>query len=568
MYDRRRQTQFLVLLMSALLASPDLFAQNDASSRKPKSVTYTEPEASKDRYVAIMGEVNQPGTYHVHPTSMNLRSLVVQAAGFTLDASKVVRVIRNGRFSQNEIYSESSNSRLLDGDLLIVEPRQTHQFTGRMYDFSPERTMIHASYEERGKPAGIQVGLVNVLDYPIVLKLRPEDASAARIMEGLRQPIQLLADTDVITPGRRITSDAAKQLPRMIDGSVIVFKRESINRNQLPSTLPRPIESHIALGAQAGLIGSPQGQSPELRALGQKLWPGSGYSDLTIGNSGDGRTAPAKSPSASQTRAPADELRTEIAPRPPVSRNPRIATAPFSGVPQIKNSSTSLPIQEHDSTESAAMTDDSANETQTPMLESGEPLSAMESSETETPGFSLANILIVFSVVGMAIIVVIGARRFLEFERQAKSLASVNSAPKSIPEAPASIVTAPFESRSLLERLIKNELPINLEQVDFPAGLMLQGRIAPRPNLRVDGAQSVLKEQGPHISLPQNLPREREIVSKFDQAEAPSVRKPHFFDAERQTATDGVGSPLGSSDTQTKTPLAKALFELGKGDRS
>ena len=134
-------------------------------------------------------------------------------------------------------------------------------------------------------------------------------------------------------------------------------------------------------------------------------------------------------------------------------------------------------------------------------------------------------------------------------------------------------------TKSKLEMLIKNELPITVEAVEFPHGLALQGRIAPKPILRVDEGQNVLKQNGPHFTQAEQESSGyslQQVISQLDTPTTESVRRPHFMGAEHSRTSAPVGATTASGTTantnqvneRANAPLAKALFELEQGGRS
>ncbi len=570
----------IVMATGVLFALLDGFAQENDSMRRPKVVSYPAATDVNQLYIAVMGEIAKPGTYHLDPSTLKLHSTIDRAGGFTSDASKYIRVIRQGRVSQKQLYSESVDSQLFPGDLLIAESKPPMGMTNRTQEFTQDGLTIPANYEERAEPSFVQVALLNVREYPVVLKLRPDDANAKSIVRNLGQPVTLLAEADVITPDRRMTSDAAKQAIRLTEGSVMVFKRDRVDRSRLPSTLPKPIESEIAMGAQIGLIGNPQGQSYELRTLGERVTSSNTNSQEVSPQFSSRINKDVSRPTSPELAPPGEDLRKDFA-APMVRNNPRIATIPFTGSPQISNSSTGSTRSDRATVSSIPEPDDSTNQS-TATLPSTAPSESTEIPTITSPeAFSTTNRIILVSIVG----ILIGASLILRL-----SLKPVSNQPSSpsatipaIPTNSISEVIAPapqslHQTKSFLERMIKDELPVVIESVEFPEGLALQGRIAARPILRVDGPQSILKQNGPHFESSEHSSSGSsldDIIAQFDAPETASIRRPHFMKAEKAKVTAPSGTsryptePVADQPVdRSKTPLAKALFELEQGGHS
>lgn len=278
-----------VILATSVLASSQMRAEESAARSSGKVVSFAEANHVNELYVAIMGEVDTPGTYRLDSTSLKLHHLLRCARGFTSDASRTVRIIRSGKVRQKEIFSEHSDSPLVPGDLLIVESRRLSFRSGKIASTeNDDDQTIRAGYEEGTIRAGIQIALVNVLEYPVVLRLRADQANASYLIQALGQPMSLLAGTRIITPDipGRLTSDAAKRAPRLEDGSVLVFEPGKVNRNRLPVTLPAPYDdwtSHSSEGAVAALH---RRSSRDLRNLGQHpFWSNADPFDTTQNHS-------------------------------------------------------------------------------------------------------------------------------------------------------------------------------------------------------------------------------------------------------------------------------------------
>ncbi len=579
MTSRVSRLTCFALALSLALGSIPAFAQvgNAPLPRRPKVIAFSAAENVKELYVAIMGEVVNPGTYHVDPSALNLHSIVKKAGGFTADATKTIRVIRQGQLNHQESYSETVNSFLLPGDLLIVDSRPINASSSQVQEFVQEPTTIHASYQERVASAGVQIALLNVQDYPIVLRLRPDEANTVNIIENLGQPLELLANTKVISPDitTRSSADQGKFAIRLAGGSAVVFDRGTINRSRLPATLPKPIESEIALGAQSGLIGGSLGQSPELMNLGQRAFNSS--NEASDFNSQVPLHAIQESlpSSAAKMGVPTEDLKNDLQP-PVVSTRPRIANVPFTGTPRITNSSTETTQADSVVSEPIPQPDDSTIDSPSSSPMTGPSLSIDEpiASPSSFSGVQLlALLLVVGALIGAAVILrrTMDSNAFPQF-----------SAPAMIPLISEPEIAAPMakdqsSARTLLELLIKNELPIAFEAVEFPSELTLQGRIVAKPILRVDEPQNVLKQNGPHFETSEHQGGYslQQMTAQLDTPDVGPVRRPHFMGAEKPKVAVAAKSsqeprelPPNQVGERSNAPLANALFELEQGGRS
>ena len=246
---------FAVLITFAALSSRFVTAQ-EVTSALAKVVSFPAANNVNELYVSIMGEVERPGTYRLTPSTLKLHSVVRCAHGFTANASTAIKIIRRGRASQTEIFSDKVDSPVLPGDLLLVESKRSNAIERNYSDVSAGRGPVtRADYSDAGRRPFVQVALLNVVDYPLVLRLHPDEANASYLVQALGQPIALLANTHVITPDVpcRQSSDAAKKAVQLQDGSIIVFGPGKIKKYRLPAVLPNPIDRETALATQFGL---------------------------------------------------------------------------------------------------------------------------------------------------------------------------------------------------------------------------------------------------------------------------------------------------------------------------
>ncbi len=339
---------WLGIVLCALIAA-DARAQGTGSNAK---VITWNPANSGETYVGILGEIAKPGVYRVEGPFLTLKSVVRRAGGLTDEASGSIRVIRQDRIVERTFFTTQSDSPLLAGDLLVVESKRTQAAIVRMYDSPPQ---LRPQYEKeaaiavRGSdPTGVQVAFVNVLDRPVIVKIKHEHAQLSRVVQMLAQPVELAESVRVIGPERLLSQGAATQPVQasLSDGSVLIFPRNAVNRNKLP-TLPIPYDSEIASGALPSLIGGPSGQSAELRNVGQlpplmsRGWRDSMQTAQPPATLDQARI-PAPIQSANPIDPPTGERLDNPSPSnqmPLVSTPPRIATLPFSGQPRISSSS-------------------------------------------------------------------------------------------------------------------------------------------------------------------------------------------------------------------------------------
>lgn len=176
-------------------------------------------------------------------------------------------------------------------------------------------------------------------------------------------------------------------------------------------------------------------------------------------------------------------------------------------------------------------------------------------------------------------------------ETESVSFAIPNSlvqSTESTSSQPATALSSSSPPMSLgdLDQLIKNTLPLREEASAFPCGMILQGRLAPRPVYRVDRAAENVLGAGPHFVSSDNSTKnssERfDAIAQTDTtteqleldthpAAETQLSGPHFGRRRSGAKTVSVGEsahaamPVAPTSAQP-TPLADALRQL-QGDR-
>jgi hypothetical protein len=574
-------------ILLALIAA-DAHAQ--ATGSNAKVITWQPVTAAGEVYAGILGEIAKPGVYRLEANGLSLQNVIRRAGGLTDEASGTIRIVRQDRIVESFFFNPQANIALLAGDLLVIESKRTQAAVSKLYETDPRLRAMYAqpgSGDRVDKPSsgpGVQVAFVNVLERPVIVKLKYENARVGHVVQMLDQPIELAQAVRVIGPDRLLAQNAAPQPidASLADGTVLVFPRNAINRSKLPS-LPVPYESEIATGASPAIIGG----SPELRNVGQLPFLGQqSEQPVRISSPPPATMEPVTLPPppvVSQPLPTATE-RLEIPQAiqaPLVSSPPRIATIPFNGERRITSSSRRLPSapdrepvaiaepkrtairdssDELDNSDSKSESEQQSKEADDPFLDE----EAASSPSGKGSSLSLSLMLGVLTISGLLIGVALWTRRYLDrrqslapgildeidavlHQRVAKPIAAspaipvIESAPIAIPQKDTteSERTAGPLASTWFNQLLKNQLPIRQEKAEFPADIALQGRLVPQPIYRVDAAAEPLSE-GPHfapsaiepsaeaISAP-SVQKADLVVESVEAAHSSHPSKPHFL---------------------------------------
>jgi hypothetical protein len=221
-----------------------------ASTVRPASAAFPrestkQPQSPVDAACfGILGEVARPGVYEL-PADCTLGELLRQAGGATPDADGNVRVFRAARLAQQLFVASSAAAKLYPGDLIVIE-----------------RGTVAA------QPSEVQLGFLNLIDRPVVIKLSREQASLVQIVERLRQPTELVDSIQIYRPSRKsfrpLTS--SNEAESLRSGTVLVFPAQSVRVASLPP-LPEPI---VVARAQPTVDPSPPGNAPDPQSAAKR----------------------------------------------------------------------------------------------------------------------------------------------------------------------------------------------------------------------------------------------------------------------------------------------------------
>jgi hypothetical protein len=208
----RKRLRICCALMMAGLVSP-------AQAAPPEPTPTVPPPADRVACFGILGEVARPGVYQL-PSACTFGELVRQAGGVTRNANGNARVFRGARLAQQLFVAASDAQLLRPSDMIVLERGGTAQSTiepmAKASAQSPGR-----SREPSAVQSDVQIGIINLIDRPVVLKLPAEQASLARIVESLRQPPDLIDSIRVVGPAPDVRATANAGSLR--SGTVLIF---------------------------------------------------------------------------------------------------------------------------------------------------------------------------------------------------------------------------------------------------------------------------------------------------------------------------------------------------------
>lgn len=226
------------LAVCFLLGTPEtIFAQVFAG----RTARVIEQNTQGTNYFSIMGHVQFAQAYELPTRSPSLIDFINFAGGLKASASSggQIRIIRNGKVAQQSFYNPNSTIKLMPGDLVVIDGKVGGG------------TIVRGGQSNEESAKKVQLGLVGVLDYPVIMEVNSELATVGWVTRQLGQlpEVATAAAAKSIAP-RRFGAITEDQL--LTDGTVIVFDQHTIDKTRLPD-LPRPFKAgkdkHPEVGA-------------------------------------------------------------------------------------------------------------------------------------------------------------------------------------------------------------------------------------------------------------------------------------------------------------------------------
>jgi len=165
-------------------------------------------------HCSLVGAVQHPGTYRSAGGTVLLETLLEQAGGLAGNSSGIVRILHDGRQQMINLAISSGSEIVPQGSVIVADAAEGAP--------SDDRTFV-------------DIACVQLCDRPVVLCLKPSDATLPRLLGLLGQSSELAAAVRVVVPsGHPSTADFA--LP---SGTVVLFDPTTLNQPALADILSR-----------------------------------------------------------------------------------------------------------------------------------------------------------------------------------------------------------------------------------------------------------------------------------------------------------------------------------------
>lgn len=178
---------------------------------RPKFGTWNPPASSAVSYYSILGEIAKPGVYSAEGREVTLQELVQQAGGTTPQAGPAVRLIRQKRIANGVFFNPGGRDVLQPGDVVLIENM----------------------HPQPGSANAVTIGMIGVMDRPVIVPMRPDNAQLGTLMLALGQSPELARSVRMIVPSRQpLPSSTSAPLA---SGTVLVFDSRLLVSGNLPS---------------------------------------------------------------------------------------------------------------------------------------------------------------------------------------------------------------------------------------------------------------------------------------------------------------------------------------------
>jgi len=437
--------------------------------------------ASNVHYFAVMGEVKWPAVYEINRRLPRLIDVIRQAGGLTSPHNSSTWIVRHGGHPRP---AYATDILLQPNDVVVVVGGSSDNRNGFSFPKYEPRASADASLERRSIDTAasgedIQVALVNLIDRPVVLmNVRPGYQTLETLVASLGQLPSVAGTVEVLKPAGLFRSgNRHGSSGRLASGSVLIFDPSTIQSDLIPD-LPPTIRGEIPT-APAATGHSPYSHVADARQRHEN------HNDSPV-------TAPVQA--AGVVSAPLAEPFAPIHTDP----QPEFLQAPSSDQPSVNEPAvdesraaigkqqttfTDAMMHQHQSHRSQSAVNRTDEPSTTALAASKSQQRSIEntlSGPAYEDGSSGSSLVVIVAGLSMLVLIVLAGRTDVASRIRLRAL----------PRPRAK------RSRSALEALINNELPIAEEPCEIPGHPVFFGKPTGARQSRIDAAHPVA---GPHI---------------------------------------------------------------------
>jgi hypothetical protein len=444
-------------------------------------------DTTQQPYVGFLGQVTRPGVYEIEGRGVRLADLLSEIGGLARDASGQFRIIRQGRPGLMTSYAGAAQFELMAGDLVIADAQYV----------SP------ASNPNAAAATSVQIGFVNLIERPVVLKLRREHASLVEILALMRQDESLASQVKIITPANQRSAGSMQLGTPLPSETVLIFPLNAVRAARL-APLPEPFKlKRDGEDATSQPQPTPRANiSPDVSQLPR--------SQPSVGAWQDSQPLPQAARAVSQPSREPDVIE---APPPPVEAANTKRVGGVRQTPQgqdlIARDSQMVLAPPAESNDRAPVpeplfTDDVSDEPsllkahgqRRPILLAQEQLDDLGLNDLETKSDQAGSSWSIWPPIltaGAGLLALFGFS--LSLRRRTRESHSIPVVPPVVTVTPKSN-TPKLARHDELEELIHDQLPLTEERVPLASPMQFHGRPQPPRTIRLDQSHSLPK---PHL---------------------------------------------------------------------
>ncbi|MCA8986993.1 MAG: SLBB domain-containing protein [Planctomycetaceae bacterium] len=239
------QSGMMALGLSVVMSCVIVAGPGELSAAKVIEFHGNQNNSPAPPMIAIIGAVQNPGTYELKQTTIPLHNLIQQAGGLTEAAGKKIQIVRAGRAGIVLPVQSQTDYELQAGDAVLIEKTSAH--AGKVVSFDPaslnqngnNSAQIIRATHQNAAPRETQFGhivLIGIQDYPVVMPLWRADLTSYDLLtQWLKQPAEVAEKTKFVAGRRDRTAPEVLQ-----DGTVLQIPGWLVQSAELPK-LPSPI---------------------------------------------------------------------------------------------------------------------------------------------------------------------------------------------------------------------------------------------------------------------------------------------------------------------------------------
>lgn len=210
----------LSIALALLLTGTRARGQETAKTPVPLKVEHSK---NLKCYYGVIGHIGKQGVFEFLAPCANLAELIERTGGLLKSATGNLKIVHSDGSEDRTFYSLHSQQKLLPNDILIVEGIADNSRHERQENQDESRTTKR-----------IRIGLINMIDRPVVLKIRTDLATLDRLLGYLNQPPELAKTLQIVRPAGSPSRKNEEANPLLTEGSIVVFAPGSVTASSLP----------------------------------------------------------------------------------------------------------------------------------------------------------------------------------------------------------------------------------------------------------------------------------------------------------------------------------------------